>query len=437
MPPLTLSMIVRDAARDLPACIESVRGIADEIVIADTGSVDNTVELARLLGARVISIPWEDDFSRARNLALAEVHTDWVLALDADERLDPAAKLQIPKLLADPQFVGYQVPIRNYVLSLNERIWDRPAKPNRSPIPEAKEYPAYIDHQNVRLFQRDPEIYFVGRVHETVGIRIRESGRGMGRADFLIHHLGLAVDPQAQTRKNLYYRELSIQKIREMPSNAQAHFELGLVETSAESALSCFKQACEIKPDFVEAWIFEGLAHRMLGQHHEALAAFSRGAILAPANPLISESLGDVHYELGHFQLAEKEYRRARKLGSDRASLESKLGLTQIRKGRTADGLRRLRKAVACETSLPELHDRLIVACVWLNLKADAAAAAEAKLALTDPDERDFLRAASIHAQLRNSLRAAELLKIALGRFPQSEKLCAALLEVNPQHPKT
>lgn len=89
MPALALSMIVRDAAHDLAPCIESVRGAADEIVIADTGSTDNTIELARDLGARVFSIPWENDFARARNRCLAEVTADWVISMDADERLDP------------------------------------------------------------------------------------------------------------------------------------------------------------------------------------------------------------------------------------------------------------------------------------------------------------------------------------------------------------
>src|SRR4029077_4051283 len=107
MPTLAISMIVRDAERDLPSCIESVRGIADEIVIADTGSTDNTIELARSLGARVFSIPWENDFARARNLSRAEVKTDWVLSLDADERLDPAAARRLPPLLANRKARAY------------------------------------------------------------------------------------------------------------------------------------------------------------------------------------------------------------------------------------------------------------------------------------------------------------------------------------------
>ena len=235
------------------------------------------------------------------------------------------------------------------------------------------------------------------------------------------HHFGLAVDPQTQNRKNLYYRDLSIQKVQEMPRSAQALFELGMVETSLEKALSRFEQACELKPDYAEAWIFAGLMNHKLGHFQAALEALTRGGKLAPGNPLIAESLGDVYYDLGDFQKAEKEYRRTRKLGPVRAGLESKLGLSQIRNGHVEEGMQRLHKAVAREPGAGELHDRLITAYVWLKRPMDAAAAAEAKLAQTDASDRDYLRAASIHAQLENMSRAAELLKSGLSRFPRSE----------------
>ena len=433
MPTVCLSMIVRDAERDLAACLGSVHGIVDEIVVADTGSTDRSIELARTSGARVLSVPWENDFARARNRALAEVTSDWVLSMDADERLDAAAARCLPAMLANREARAYQVPIRNYVLSLHARIWDRPAKPNDSPLVEASRYPAYIDHENVRLFRRDPELYFVGRVHETVGARVFETGGGLGHADFLIHHFGLAVDPGTQNRKNLFYRELSLQKVRELPENAQAHFELGLVETSPERALPCFERACALKPDFAEAWIFAGLAHQKRRCLPEALDAFSRGRKLAPHNSLIAESMGDVYYDLGNFPQAEKEFRRARKIGPVLAGLESKLGLAQIRNGRTSEGLALLRKAIVREPGAAELHDRLIVTCVWLKRLAEAAAAAEAKLEQTVPTEKDFLRAASIYAHLNDVDRAADLLKLSLSRFPQSKTLRDALSEIDLQ----
>jgi tetratricopeptide (TPR) repeat protein len=426
-------MIVRDAAQELTACIESVRGVVDDIAIADTGSVDNTIELARSLGARVISIPWEKDFSRARNLALCEVHTDWVLSIDADERLDPAAARRLPALLANPRAAGYQVTIRNYVLSLADRIWDRLAKPNDSPFAVAKQFPAYIDHENVRLFRREPGLYFTGRVHETVGQRIHETGGKLGRADFLIHHFGLAVDASAQNRKNQFYRELGLEKVREMPENAQAHLELGMVEVEAAEALRRFERACELKPDFAEAWIFAGLAHGRLGHSELSLARLRKAAALVPKNPLVAQSLGDVYYDLGNFPEAEKSYRQAQKHGARHISLHSKLGLAQIRNRRTTSGLKRLRESIADAPGIAELHDRLIVACVWLNRVQEAAAAAETKLCHVDPTEKDYLRAASIHAQLRHWARAAELSKQGLSRFPDSERLRAILAEITSE----
>ncbi len=91
MPTVALSMIVKNAARDLPECLASVRGGVSEIVVADTGSTDDTAAIAQKAGARVISVPWENDFSKARNFPLELVTADWVLSLDADERLDPGA----------------------------------------------------------------------------------------------------------------------------------------------------------------------------------------------------------------------------------------------------------------------------------------------------------------------------------------------------------
>ncbi|HEY1761575.1 MAG TPA: glycosyltransferase family 2 protein, partial [Acidimicrobiales bacterium] len=84
---LSVCLIVKDEEALLGACLESVAGVADEIVVYDTGSSDRTVEIARSMGARVIEGYWDDSFSRARNAALALACGTWVLSLDADERL--------------------------------------------------------------------------------------------------------------------------------------------------------------------------------------------------------------------------------------------------------------------------------------------------------------------------------------------------------------
>ena len=115
MPTLGLSMIVRNEAHTLRSCLESVAGVVSQIVIADTGSTDNTTEIALEFGATVIPVPWENHFANARNAALEAMQTDWVLVLDADEELDRRGQIRIPKLIAQEGVGGYLIPIRNYV----------------------------------------------------------------------------------------------------------------------------------------------------------------------------------------------------------------------------------------------------------------------------------------------------------------------------------
>ena len=66
----SLTMIVRDEERNLPACLASIRGLFNEIVVVDTGSTDRTREIAREFGARVFDFVWVNDFAEARNAAL-------------------------------------------------------------------------------------------------------------------------------------------------------------------------------------------------------------------------------------------------------------------------------------------------------------------------------------------------------------------------------
>ena len=85
MPSLGLAMIVKNGAATLGNCIASVSGVTDQIVIADTGSSDGTVQLARELGAEVFDFPWQDDFAQARNAAVRALTPDWVLVMVDDE----------------------------------------------------------------------------------------------------------------------------------------------------------------------------------------------------------------------------------------------------------------------------------------------------------------------------------------------------------------
>ncbi|MDP3714523.1 MAG: glycosyltransferase [Mycobacteriales bacterium] len=94
-PELSAVLIVRDEQERLPLCLASLRDVVDEVVVADTGSLDGTVAIAVAMGARVVHIPWTDDFAAARNAALEHARSDWVLHIDADEVV---AAVDVPAL---------------------------------------------------------------------------------------------------------------------------------------------------------------------------------------------------------------------------------------------------------------------------------------------------------------------------------------------------
>jgi len=110
---LSAVMIVRDEAPEMAECLASLRAVADEIVVYDTGSVDETRELARAGGAVLVEGFWDDDFGRARTAAAEAATGTWLLIVDADERpiADPAGLRAL--LAADRAVDGFSVRIDN------------------------------------------------------------------------------------------------------------------------------------------------------------------------------------------------------------------------------------------------------------------------------------------------------------------------------------
>jgi len=87
--PVTLSicMMVKNEADNLRRCLPSLKGIADELIVIDTGSTDDTMKIAESAGAKVFEHPWENDFSKHRNQSVSYATGDWVFIIDADEEL--------------------------------------------------------------------------------------------------------------------------------------------------------------------------------------------------------------------------------------------------------------------------------------------------------------------------------------------------------------
>lgn len=97
--------IAKNEAKKLTKSIKSLKNQVNEIVVVDTGSTDNTMTVARKLGAKVYSFPWQDDFSKARNFALSKVKGDWLVLLDADEYFTAKTAGNIRKIIRQAQQV--------------------------------------------------------------------------------------------------------------------------------------------------------------------------------------------------------------------------------------------------------------------------------------------------------------------------------------------
>ena len=346
MPTVGLSMIVKNESQTLGACLRGVSGIVSQIVIADTGSTDNSVDIAREFGATVVPVPWENHFGNARNAALRLMQTDWVLVLDADEELDAEARNQIPNLLRTSNAGGYLVPIRNYIPTITGRGWDRIAEPNRNSHPRALKAPAYFVHENCRLFRRDPEVYFVGRVHELVEPRINELRGRLAMAKFCIHHFGHLAQEETRNKKAAAYRDLLRMKVRELPDEPMAWIQLGLqeYECSREPSepLRCFEHALVLEPKATAAALFKGMVYLDLGKYGQALDALDAAHADKRIQALREHLRGDALHNLGRLLEARTAYSDAVRLTGNDPVLSSKLGYTEVRLGRTREGITRL-----------------------------------------------------------------------------------------------
>jgi glycosyltransferase involved in cell wall biosynthesis/Tfp pilus assembly protein PilF len=207
-PRLTVCLIAKNEERFLDGCLKSVRGLADQIVLVDTGSTDRTIEIARSHGAEVHFRAWDDDFSAARNAALLHARGDWVLILDADEEMSAAHHQALRALLERPNVIAYRLPLVD-VGREGEGV---------SQVP--------------RLFRNAPRQFYVSRVHEQVyaSLEINREAWSMenrfGDAQ-LIHHGYQAevVKSRNKVLRNLRLLELANE---EHPNDVNLLMNLGL-----------------------------------------------------------------------------------------------------------------------------------------------------------------------------------------------------------------
>jgi glycosyltransferase involved in cell wall biosynthesis len=186
---LSAAMIVRNEARHLDECLASLEGIADEVVVVDTGSTDDTKAIADRRGVRVSDFSWCDDFAAARNRAIDLALGRWILYIDADERARCADRDSLRKSLNDGRLVGLYV--------------------------QFHVHPAYTPYPELRLFRNDPRIRFEGVIHETIWPSVHEQTRAgngqIGESGLELLHVGYVGDLSHKAVRNLPLLERAVQ----------------------------------------------------------------------------------------------------------------------------------------------------------------------------------------------------------------------------------
>jgi hypothetical protein len=202
-PTLSLCLIVKNGEPSLRQTLQSAQPFVDEIVVVDTGSIDDSREIARDMGARLFEFPWCDDFSAARNYSLEQATGDWIVWLDADDVLPPSSGGELRRAIAE-------CPARDaaFWVIVEEQIAQSPGRP-----------PRVMAHAHVKLFPRHPQIRFTYRIHEQVAPAIRNLGLPIRPTSAIVRHAHAGRSPEAEQARNDRNLRLALLDLQERPDD--------------------------------------------------------------------------------------------------------------------------------------------------------------------------------------------------------------------------
>ncbi len=206
-------MIVRNEEANLPRCLASVRGLFDEIVVVDTGSVDRTKDIALEFGARVFDFVWIDDFAAARNAALEQATGDYVFWLDADDVIEASEREKLKGLLGELRPAKHETFVLRCVCNTSSNGM------------------IVVDHP--RLFPRLHNVSWEPRIHEVINPALERAGIPMTWTDIRIRHMGY-VDPVVHEQKRQRNLMLLQKELADRPDDPFIYYYLGTLSFERE-----------------------------------------------------------------------------------------------------------------------------------------------------------------------------------------------------------
>jgi pentatricopeptide repeat protein len=315
-PGISLCMIVRDESFYIEEMLSSVRPHVDEIIVVDTGSVDNTVDLCRPFVDHLLHFDWIEDFAAARNFSLASATKPWILVLDADEMISPEdfARMRETTLSLEKDRVGLIQ--RQY--SDNVQGTSGNWKPADKNDPFRKHFCGYWENPIIRLFRNDERIRFFGRVHEIIDDSVDSAS--ISWSDIPIHHYH-GEDPENDADQH-QIRNLRIleQALQDKPS-ARDYYHTGktllTLGQNIENAVLYLNQAMKLGANVPQTLAALGEALYRLGRLEEAVETYQRLRALELAESASLNNLANCLVKLGNISEAAMVLRELLRLGID------------------------------------------------------------------------------------------------------------------------
>ncbi|MCA1817349.1 MAG: glycosyltransferase [Acidobacteria bacterium] len=367
MKSISVCMVVKNEELMIGHGLDSVRGLADEVVVVDTGSTDRTVEKAREAGARVIDHHWDGSLGKARNAYLRAACGDWVLVLDGDETIARSDLAKIRRLVERRGVIGYCLAVRNYTNDY-DLMWNW--HPNDRSYPREEKLSSchgWMKTQPLRLFRNFRDLRYAegSSVHTSPISSLRKHrGRIENQDDVVVHHFQyLKGGDGFISRKQRLRLEGEINHLKQFPGDPHACLNVAktlFAEKRDEEALKYLSRAVKLDASFhdayqlwgmieiengrmnlaekrlrqavrinsasADAWALLGVALVEACRFREAMRALKKAISLRPQHLLAHNSLGVLYEELGMYGEARGQYRTALELhpkfGPARENLE-------------------------------------------------------------------------------------------------------------------
>ncbi len=333
-------MIVKNEENCIERSLQSVKDLADELVIVDTGSTDGTLAIVQQFTDEIFHFLWNDDFSAARNFALSKATSDWVLFLDADEVIAQEDQQKIKELVAEKNAVAYFLHQKEYTNDTTLTGFQYCVEKDAY----NKGYLGFVVVENaIRLFRRDKEVSFSWRIHESIAPSLEARGIMPFDSDIFIHHYKQEKGKEVQHQKMLRYLAIGEQQLRETPHLAKPHYELGLI-------------------------------YYALGKYADAITAFQNVISLTPQEYRTYYKLGRCFVKVGRFVDAQSAFEKYLTFDDKNSDVYGELGLLAIKQGNVLDAERLLRKAIGLNPGNILARHNLSLLLLQLGRKDEATA---------------------------------------------------------------